>query len=39
MTLLIYGDKASRTHENQMLQVFLGQLDVRAEVELSHRAA
>ena len=29
MTLLIYGDKASRTHENQMLQVFLGQLEER----------
>jgi len=29
MTLLIYGDKASRTHENQMLQAFLEQLEER----------
>ena len=29
MTLLVYGEKASRTHENQMLQVFLERLEDR----------
>lgn len=29
MTILVYGEKASRTHENQMLQVFLEQLEDR----------
>lgn len=29
MTILVYGEKASRTHENQMLHVFLDQLEER----------
>ena len=29
MTVLVYGEKASRTHENQMLQVFLERLEDR----------
>lgn len=29
MTILVYGEKASRTHENQMLQVFLERLEYR----------
>lgn len=29
MTILVYGEKASRTHENRMLQVFLDQLEER----------
>jgi len=29
MTILVYGEKASRTHENQMLQVFLERLEDR----------
>lgn len=29
MTILAYGEKASRTHENQMLQVFLERLEDR----------
>jgi hypothetical protein len=29
MTMLVYGEKASRTHENQMLSVFLNQLEGR----------
>jgi hypothetical protein len=27
--MLVYGEKASRTHENQMLSVFLNQLESR----------
>ena len=29
MTILVYGEKANRTHENQMLQVFLERLEDR----------
>ena len=29
MTILVYGEKASRTHENQMLHVFLDRLEER----------
>lgn len=29
MTILVYGEKAGRTHENQMLQVFLERLEDR----------
>ena len=29
MTILVYGEKASRTHENQMLQVFLERVEER----------
>lgn len=29
MTILVYGEKASRTHENQMLHVFLDRLEDR----------
>ncbi len=29
MTILVYGEKASRTHENQMLQAFLDRLEER----------
>jgi hypothetical protein len=29
MTMLVYGEKASRTHENQMLSFFLNQLESR----------
>ena len=29
MTILVYGEKASRTHENQMLHVFLERLEDR----------
>lgn len=29
MTILVYGEKASRTHENQMLQIFLERLEDR----------
>lgn len=29
MTILVYGEKAIRTHENQMLQVFLERLEAR----------
>lgn len=29
MTMLVYGERASRTHENQMLGVFLDQLESR----------
>jgi len=29
MTILVYGEKASRTHENQMLHVFLERLEER----------
>jgi hypothetical protein len=29
VTILVYGEKASRTHENQMLHVFLDRLEER----------
>lgn len=29
MTIFVYGEKASRTHENQMLQAFLERLEMR----------
>jgi|GEM_PF-2157758 Primosomal protein N'' (replication factor Y) - superfamily II helicase len=29
MTILVYGEKASRTHENQMLHIFLDRLEER----------